>query len=77
VQVSRIVNKQLPSSSSSPHFLDSIRLYAASSYLKRIGAPKSVEDLNQADFIGFDKTDRLLNAINALGLNLTQKTFDI
>jgi DNA-binding transcriptional LysR family regulator len=53
------------------------RLYAASSYLQCIGVPQSVEDLNQADFIGFDKTDRLLNAINALGLNLTQKNFPI
>ncbi len=53
------------------------RLYAASSYLQRIGKPESVAELNQADFIGFDKTDRLLNALNALGLKLTQKNFPI
>ncbi len=53
------------------------RLYAAASYLRRIGKPTSIEDLNRADFIGFDKTDRLLNAYNALGLNLTQNNFCI
>jgi len=53
------------------------RLYAATHYLKKIGFPKTVEDLNQADFIGFDKTDMLVKGYNELGLNLTLKNFPI
>lgn len=53
------------------------RLYAATHYLKKIGFPKTAEDLNQADFIGFDKTDMLVKGYNELGLNLTLKNFPI
>ncbi len=53
------------------------RLYAATHYLKKIGFPKTAKDLNQADFIGFDKTDMLVKGYNELGLNLTLKNFPI
>jgi DNA-binding transcriptional LysR family regulator len=53
------------------------RLYAAKSYLEQIGMPTRPEDLNQADFIDFDSTDRLLLGLNELGLSLTTKNFTI
>jgi DNA-binding transcriptional LysR family regulator len=53
------------------------RLYAAKCYLKQIGMPTRPEDLNQADFIDFDSTGRMLNALNELGLSLTRKNFTI
>ncbi len=53
------------------------RLYASIDYLQRIGLPTCPEDLKHADFIDFDDTDRLLNGLNALGLNLTRENFPI
>ena len=53
------------------------RLYASKEYLKQIGMPTSPVDLEQADFIDFDNTDRLLKGYQALGLNLTKKNFSI
>jgi len=55
----------------------SARLYAATSYLKQIGYPESAEDLEQADFIGFDTSDRLIGALNGLGLNLSKSNFPL
>lgn len=54
-----------------------VRLYGAESYLFRIGQPSSPDDLNHAEFIGFDRTNMLLNALNALGLNLSQRNFSV
>lgn len=56
---------------------DTARLYAADSYLRRIGNPASLADLAQAEFIGFANTDMLLNGLNSLGLNLTRRNFPI
>lgn len=53
------------------------RLYATPNYLKRIGIPISPDTIQRADFIGFDNTDRLLNGLNTLGLNLTKENFPI
>jgi DNA-binding transcriptional LysR family regulator len=53
------------------------RLYAATSYLQQIGMPTCPEDLNQADFIDFDSSNRLLLGLNELGLSLTKKNFTI
>jgi len=52
-------------------------LYAAASYLKLLGNPASQDDLSEADFIGFDKTDRLLIALKETGLNLTPQNFPV
>ncbi len=52
-------------------------LYAAPSYLERLGHPQSLEDLSRAEFMAFDRTEALIDGLNALGLNLTQRNFPI
>jgi DNA-binding transcriptional LysR family regulator len=50
------------------------RLYAARSYLQRIGNPGRAADFSHADFIGFsDDGGRFVNGLNALGFSLTPK----
>ncbi|PCJ84358.1 MAG: LysR family transcriptional regulator [Hyphomicrobiales bacterium] len=55
----------------------SARLYATPDYLQKIGNPTTPYGLKDADFIGFDHTDALINALNTLGLNLTQRNFPV
>lgn len=55
----------------------SARLYATPEYLKEIGKPKTIEDLNRADFISFDETEGLISGLNALGLSLTKHNFPL
>jgi DNA-binding transcriptional LysR family regulator len=56
---------------------DLARLYAAESYLERIGHPATPEELSDADFIGFDTTAVMVDGLNRLGLSLTQKNFPV
>lgn len=56
---------------------DTGRLYAARTYLERIGFPKSADELSKADFIGFDTTSVMLNGLNELGLSLTRRNFTV
>jgi len=53
------------------------RLYASAGYLKRIGNPELPADFSDADFIGFDRSELLITALNALGFNLTQQNFPV
>jgi DNA-binding transcriptional LysR family regulator len=53
------------------------RLYATPAYLKHLGVPTCPGDLQRADFIDFDGTDRLMKGLNELGLNLTKKNFPL
>lgn len=53
------------------------RLYASADYLKRIGNPESPADFGDADFIGFDRSELLITALNALGFELTQRNFPV
>jgi len=53
------------------------RLYASAGYLKRIGNPKLPADFSDADFIGFDRSELLITALNALGFDLTQRNFPV
>ncbi|QKV19706.1 LysR family transcriptional regulator [Oricola thermophila] len=53
------------------------RLYAAESYLERIGHPRTPEELSGAAFIGFDTTDVMVDGLNRLGLKLTRKNFPV
>ncbi|MDH3769175.1 MAG: substrate-binding domain-containing protein [Gammaproteobacteria bacterium] len=52
-------------------------VYATPGYLNQLGNPTSPADFDAADFIGFDRTDRLIDAINGLGFNLTARNFPI
>lgn len=54
-----------------------IHIYAATEYLDRIGRPKSPEDLIGAEFIGFDRSDRLIAYLNERGLSLTKNDFKL
>lgn len=53
------------------------RLYASAGYLKHIGNPKLPADFSDADFIGFDRSELLISALNALGFDLTQRNFPV
>ena len=50
-------------------------LYAAKTYLAELGHPTSVDELSQADFVGIDRSDILLNAYKRLGLDLSLENF--
>lgn len=52
-------------------------LYAAPAYLERIGNPTSPEGFSDADFIGFDRSEILINALAPLGFALTQRNFPV
>ena len=52
-------------------------LYAAPSYLDFLGNPTSLDDLNEAEFIGFDRNDILIAALNEAGLKLTHENFPV
>lgn len=56
---------------------DAARLYAAPGYLERIGSPATLGALSKADFIGFDATPALVNALNGMGLGLTQRNMTV
>ena len=55
----------------------SARLYASLVYLEQLGHPKTPQDLEQADFIGFDTSDRLMNALNGMGLPVSKRNFPL
>ncbi|MEM7424990.1 MAG: LysR family transcriptional regulator [Pseudomonadota bacterium] len=43
-------------------------LYASTGYLEEIGNPKTLADLSEADFIGFDQPERLVQVLTGLGV---------
>lgn len=54
------------------------RLYGARDYLARLGNPTTPEALAKADFVGFDRTDLLINAYrDTFGLELSQEQFPL
>ena len=56
---------------------DRAHMYAAGSYLDTLGPLQSLDDLKGADFLGFASTAVLIEALNALGLNVTRKNFPV
>lgn len=52
-------------------------LYASPAYLERLGHPTTKEGLSAADFMGFDRSEAMLQGLNALGLTLTERNFPI
>ncbi|MAC29175.1 MAG: LysR family transcriptional regulator [Sandaracinus sp.] len=54
---------------------DEARLYATPGYLASLGEPSTPAELSRADFIAFDRTEMLMEGLNALGLALTPASF--
>ncbi len=55
----------------------SAHLYASSAYLDSAGRPKTVEDLADAVFVGFEDPDRMLPALAEIGLHLRREQFKV
>lgn len=52
-------------------------LYAADSYLNRIGNPQTSDELLRAEFFGFDESQQYVDGLNQLGLKVTSHHFPI
>jgi DNA-binding transcriptional LysR family regulator len=52
-------------------------LYAATSYLQQLGHPRSIDELNNANFIDVETSGRLLTFLNAQGFNLNAGNFPV
>jgi len=50
-------------------------LYGSREYLDRLGNPTTAEALSRANFIGFNRADTMLEALNSFGLSLTHRNF--
>ena len=55
----------------------SAHLYATKEYLEKIGRPETPSDLAGADFIGFEHPERLLPALQGLGLPVKREDFKL
>ena len=53
------------------------RMYATPEYLAQIGNPTTAEELSQAEFFGFDRTNALIEYLHGYGLSLTQANFPV
>jgi DNA-binding transcriptional LysR family regulator len=52
-------------------------MYASPDYLRTIGDPRSLQELNGAIFLGFANNDAMMKGLNSLGLNVTRKNFPV
>lgn len=52
-------------------------LYAASTYIARVGPLTSIDALNRAEYIGFGTEPALLGYLNGMGLALTEDNFPV
>jgi DNA-binding transcriptional LysR family regulator len=52
-------------------------LYATPGYLDELGNPSKPEQFSDADFIGFDRRDLVINAMSERGFKVTQKNFPV
>ena len=50
-------------------------LYATDAYFERHGRPKTIEDLEQATYIGYGPADEMVPALKQTGLNLKPEQF--
>lgn len=53
------------------------RLYASPDYLESLGSDLSLDDLNRAQFIGFDNEHQLLKELNKQGFELLPTNFSV
>ncbi len=54
-----------------------IGLYAARSYLDRVGRPDSLEALMELDFVGYDRNDLIIRAMAEMGVEVTRDFFPV
>lgn len=54
---------------------DAAYLYATPDYLHSIGDPADLEALSRAEFVAFDETDVFMKGLNAMGLQLSPRSF--
>ena len=52
-------------------------LYAAPSYLERLGSPTRVEDLADIEIFAFDRTPMMVQGLARMGLQVSEKNFPI
>lgn len=52
-------------------------LYASQAYLARRGRPETMEDLLTHDFIGFDRSDEMVNGFRQAGLQVDRTFFSL
>jgi DNA-binding transcriptional LysR family regulator len=52
-------------------------IYAATSFLDRVGRPASIEQGIELDFIGFDKLDLIIRIMGEMGIHVTRDFFPI
>lgn len=52
-------------------------MYAAPSYIKRLGKVSTAKDLAKAEVFAFDRTETMIDGFRALGLELTRSNFPI
>lgn len=52
-------------------------VYAAKSYLDRMGRPETLEDAARLDFVGFDKSDLIIRVMTNLGLEASRDFFAV
>ncbi len=52
-------------------------LYASKEFLDRHGRPSTPGELSEAEFIGFDDSERMIEVLNGIGLSLTRRNFRI
>ncbi len=53
------------------------RPYATPAYLARLGNPRSLADLADAEFFAFDRSDRMIGYMKAFGLSVGTRNFPI
>ena len=53
------------------------RMYATPAYLARLGSPSAPGDLVRAEFFGFDRSERMIEALRAWGFEVTARNFPI
>lgn len=53
------------------------RLYAASTYLNEAGRPKTVDDLKDLDFVGFEVLDQVLPILHDMGLPVEERNVKV
>lgn len=52
-------------------------LYATPAYLKELGSPASLAELNEARFLDVEKSGRMMSMLNSAGCRLTEQNFPL